>query len=100
MNEHNADSFNDVPTLVNVVVPGDAEKRRAPQTSLSEEPEPAREQLADPYPAEASQSGKYSFRNNIDSMIEEVLNRHLVQARKEITARVISEIVSHRNKRS
>ena len=96
MNEHDAESFDDVPTLVNLVVPGDAEKRRADEPSSEATPE----QPAQAYPADSAQAGKYNFRSSIDNMIEEVLNRHMVHARKEITSRVIAEIVSHRNRRS
>lgn len=89
MNEH--DSADDIPTLTHLIVPGDPDKRRAPTVY-----DPTRQAHASDQGGEAAQAKqpRSSFRANIDAMVGEVLQQHITQAREEITARVIAEVLS------
>ena len=89
MNEHHADD--DIPTLTHLIVPGDPNKRHAPAVY-----DPDRAARSQDHQKEAPQARQQrpSFRANIDAMIEEILQRHMAQAREEITAQVIAEVLS------
>lgn len=93
MSQSASDSPDSIPTLTQLVVPGDPNKARAIKVHVPGETDHEPSGRTAP----GDEGGKRpGFRASIDGMIEEVLKRHLEQARQEITSRVIAEIVSRR----
>ena len=90
------ESHGSIPTLVHLVVPGDPQKVQTLQSTAAQVS--SNQQESSQAHTETRQAGEKStrpgFRACIDTMIDEVLKRHVDEAREEITARVIAEIVS------